>query len=88
MFRKISMLFVMAFVVIGTYVSCEHGKSPVEPVVSNDIVLMSGDKPIDVVSIDNVAKAKGKKQNGKLYSLSYGKQDVVAGDNSVQVWIE
>ena len=88
MFRKLAMLFVVVVVVIGTYVSCEHSRAPVEPVVSNDIVLLSGDKPVDVVSIDSNVKAKGKKQDGKLYSLSYGKQDIVAGDNSVQVWIE
>ena len=87
MFRKITMLCVMALVVVGTYVSCEKKPAPVEPVVSNDIVLMSGDKTVDTVSIDDVKVVKGKKQGGKLYSLSYGKQDV-ASDNSVQVWIE
>ena len=87
MFRKITMLFVVAVVVIGTYISCEHKDVPAKSAVSNNIVLMSGDKPVEVVSVDDI-KVKGKKQNGKLYSLSYGKQDVVAGDNSIQVWIE
>ena len=87
MFRKITMLFVVSVAVVATYMASEKN-APVEPSVSNDIVLMVGDKPVDVVSFDNGARAKGKKQGGKSYSLLYGKQDVVSADNSVQVWIE
>lgn len=83
------MLFVVAVAVVGTYIASGKTASVVESDVSGDIVLLSGDKPIDVVSVDDNVGAKGnKKQDGKLYSLSYGKQDTVSGDDSVQVWIE